>query len=92
MAKDMKNHIATMSVSLPKELKEHVKRRTRQDHYGTPSDYIRSLIREDIKKSEQGFLEKMLLEGLASGASTPMTSGKWKRMRSEVRSRVKESA
>ena len=86
----MKNHIATMSVSLPKELKERVKRRTREDHYGTPSDYIRSLIREDLKRGEQGFLEKMLLDGLASGASTPMTSAKWKRLRSEFHSRLKE--
>ena len=57
-----------MSLSLPKNLKEYVKERTLHTHYGTPSDYIRGLIREDMKR-----LEQELLKGLQSGKAIPMT-------------------
>jgi antitoxin ParD1/3/4 len=72
-----------MSISLPKNLKEHVKQRTMQAHYGTPSDYIRGLIREDLKRCEEERLEAELLKGL-SGAGIPMTKEAWKRMRAEA--------
>lgn len=83
----MKNtQITTMSVSLPKELKEHVKRRVRQEHFGTPSDYIRNLIRGDIKRQEQDRLETMLVEGLASGTPSLMSGSDWKKLRAEAAS------
>ena len=74
---------STMSISLPKNMKEHVKQRTIQAHYGTPSDYIRGLIREDIKRCEEERLEAELLKGL-SGEGIPMTKDAWKRMRAEA--------
>ncbi len=79
-----------MSVSLPKSLKEYIKRRTKQEHYGTPSDYIRSLVREDLKRSDQEQLEKMLLGGLASGQSVPMGNKAWSKVRTEVNARSKK--
>jgi len=79
------NQAATMSVSLPKHLKEYIKSRTRQDSFGTPSDYIRSLIRDDLKRHEQERLEKMLLEGMASGSGLPMTPSQWKKLHKEAR-------
>ena len=57
----------TMNVSLPEELKKHVKERVAEGHYSTPSDYVRELIREDLKRRSQESLEKLLLEGLSSG-------------------------
>jgi Arc/MetJ-type ribon-helix-helix transcriptional regulator len=75
---------STMSISLPKNLKEHVKQRTIQAHYGTPSDYIRGLIREDIKRCEEERLETELIKGLRSGKGIPMTKEAWKRMRAEA--------
>lgn len=83
-----KTHAATMSVSLPKELKEYVKQRTATEHYGTPSDYIRGLIREDLKKHKQDRLEALLLEGLSSGAATSMTKKDWQDLRTQVDKRV----
>ena len=73
-----------MSISLPKNLKEHVKQRTIQAHDGTPSDYIRGLIREDLKRHEQERLEAELLKGLRSGKSIPMTPQAWKRLRAQA--------
>jgi antitoxin ParD1/3/4 len=63
----MEHKTENMSISLPKELKERVKQRVREDHYGTPSDYLRSLIREDLRRCDQERLEQALLKGLDSG-------------------------
>ncbi len=80
-----------MSISLPKNLKEHVKQRTIQAHYGTPSDYIRGLIREDLKRHEQEQLEQALLQGLRSGKRIPMTAQAWKRLCAEAAERMQPS-
>jgi antitoxin ParD1/3/4 len=77
-----------MSISLPKNLKEYVKQRALQAHYGTPSDYIRGLIREDLKRQEEERLEQELLKGLRSGKNIPMTSQAWKRLGAEAAGRI----
>jgi antitoxin ParD1/3/4 len=73
-----------MTISLPEDLKQFVKKRSLTAHYGTPSDYIRGLIREDLKRLEQERLEEELLKGLRSGKGIPMTKDAWKRMRAEA--------
>jgi antitoxin ParD1/3/4 len=80
----MATRTSTMTISLPKDLKEFVKKRSSTAHYGTPSDYIRGLIREDLKRLEQERLEAELLKGLRSGKSIPMTKDAWKRLRAEA--------
>ena len=50
-----------MTISLPEDLKQFVKKRSLTAHYGTPSDYIRGLIRDD-------FFETVLALDLATGA------------------------
>jgi Arc/MetJ-type ribon-helix-helix transcriptional regulator len=78
-----------MTISLPKHLKEFVKERSLTAHYGTPSDYIRGLIREDLKHLEQERFEAELLKGLRSGKGIPMTQEAWKRMREEAAKLIK---
>ena len=76
----MEHKIENMSISLPRELKERVKLRVREDHYGTPSDYLRSLIREDLRHRDQERLELALLDGLESGRGIVIKSkGDWKK-------------
>ena len=82
---------STMTISLPKHLKEFVKEHSLNAHYGTPSDYIRGLIREDLKQLEQERLEAELLKGLRSGKSIPMTKQAWKRLRAEAAKRLQSS-
>ncbi|HEX3355707.1 MAG TPA: hypothetical protein VHS31_01905 [Tepidisphaeraceae bacterium] len=59
--------MASLNVSMPHELREFVAQRTKQTHHATPTEYIRSLVREDQKRAEQEKLEKLLLEGLDTG-------------------------
>jgi antitoxin ParD1/3/4 len=87
----MQRHSSTMTISLPEDLKQFVKQRSRTAHYGTPSDYIRGLIREDLKRLEEERLEAELLKGLRSGKGIPMTKDAWKRLKAEAASRVRAS-
>jgi Arc/MetJ-type ribon-helix-helix transcriptional regulator len=83
-----------MTISLPEDLKQFVKKRSLTAHFGTPSDYIRGLIREDLKRLEAERLEQELVKGLRSGNGIPMTKDAWKRLKAEAakRIRVKRSA
>jgi antitoxin ParD1/3/4 len=76
---------ATMNISLPDSLKEYVKERVEEESYSTPSDYMRSLIREDQKRRDEKRLEQMLLEGLHSGKKIRMTPKEWKKLWEEAR-------
>jgi antitoxin ParD1/3/4 len=59
--------MASLNISMPDELREFVAKRTKQTNHATPTEYIRSLVREDQKRADQERLEKLLLEGLDSG-------------------------
>jgi antitoxin ParD1/3/4 len=87
----MSRQTSTITISLPKHLKEFVKERSLTAHYGTPSDYIRGLIREDLKHLEQERLEAELLKGLRSGKGIPMTKEAWKRLRAEAANCIQTS-
>jgi antitoxin ParD1/3/4 len=75
---------ATMNISLPDSLKEYVKERVEEESYSTPSDYVRSLIRDDQKRRDEKRLEQMLLEGLKSGKKIHMTPKEWKKLWEEA--------
>ena len=80
----MQRHTSTMTISLPEDLKQFVKQRSLTAHYGTPSDYIRGLIREDLKRLEEERLEAELLQGLRSGKGIRMTAEKWQQLKAEA--------
>ena len=79
---------STMTISLPEDLKQFAIKRSRTAHFGTPSDYIRGLIREDLQRLEQERLEIELMKGL-KGEGIPMTPEAWKRMRAEAAQIIK---
>jgi antitoxin ParD1/3/4 len=79
---------STMTISLPQQLKDFVKERSRTAHYGTPSDYIRGLIREDLQRLQEEWLEAELVKGLRSGKSIRMTPQAFKQLRAEAAKRA----
>ena len=75
----------TMNISLPRELKEFARKRASEKAYSNPSDYVRALIREDQKRSDEERLEALLLDGLASGDAKALD---FDEIRREVRERL----
>ena len=73
-----------MNVSLPETLKEYVQERVAEGIYSNPSDYVRALIRSDMKRRGREELEALLLEGLNSGEPEEVTPEYQAKRRREV--------
>jgi len=84
----MKN-MATMSISLPDELKQYAEKKAKGGDFSTPSDYVRSLIRED-KEASWNRLEKMLLQGINSGEAIVDSKGSRAFLKIEAKRRLAE--
>jgi antitoxin ParD1/3/4 len=71
-------------ISLPESLIESAKIQAEEGQYGNVSDYVRSLIRKDVRQREEDKLERMLLEGVRSGRGIEVGSTEWKEFRKEL--------
>ena len=69
--------MTNMNVSLPETLKAYVEEQVSYGGYGTVSEYLRELIREDKKRKSQERLESFLLDGLDSGDPVAVTPEFW---------------
>jgi antitoxin ParD1/3/4 len=78
----------TMNISLPETMKEFVEVEVSEGGYNTTSEYFRALVRDAQKRKAEERLVALLLEGLESGESTPMTGKEWVDIREEVRRRA----
>jgi antitoxin ParD1/3/4 len=62
----------SLHISLPEGLKEYVCERVAEEHYGTASEYVRALIREDQKKRHgERRLEQHIETEVAHGLAEP---------------------
>ena len=80
--------MASMNVSLPEKLKDYVKERVNAGGFSNPSDYVRTLIREDKNRLAKERLENLLLDGIDSGEPTNMTVDDWKDAREVVKKKL----
>jgi antitoxin ParD1/3/4 len=83
--------MASLNISLPKTLREYIEAQVREGDYSTPSEYLRSLIREDQKRKAVGRIEALLLDGLASGEPIEVNQAFWNKKRSELTSRHRKT-
>jgi antitoxin ParD1/3/4 len=75
-----------MNISLSPALKAWIDRQVDAGEYGTTSEYIRHLIRQEQVMSSRGAIEAALLE--AAGAARPLTPARWKSMTKRARERL----
>ncbi len=78
----------TMNVSLPDTMRDYIEQQVKAGGYGSVSEYIRDLIRQDQKRKAKEHLETLLLEGLDSGTATSMSDGDWTEIRQAVRDKL----
>lgn len=76
--------MTSLNISLPEALREFVDDQVKSGGYGTASEYIRELIRQDQKRAAEEKLEALLLEGLDSGEPIEVTPEYWERKRREL--------
>lgn len=80
--------MTSINISLPDSMKAYIEEQVDKGGYSTVSEYFRELIRQDQKRKAAERLETMLLEGIDSGSSTPMTQKDWEDIRQSVRNRL----
>jgi antitoxin ParD1/3/4 len=86
---DIGGPVESMNISLPEPLKQFVDEQIAGGRYGSVSEYVRSLIREDEKRKAEERLEALLLEGLGSDESA-LTADDWASIRKEALARVRQ--
>lgn len=77
----MSNSMASLNISLPRSLKDYVAKQVKRGGFSTPSEYVRSLVREDQKRRAEENLEALLLEGVNSGESIEISPAYWEKKR-----------
>lgn len=82
----------SMNISLPESMREWIEEQVVADGYGTASEYLRALVREDQKRKAREDLERKLVDALESGEATEMTQADWAHIRSAVHERLKPKA
>jgi antitoxin ParD1/3/4 len=80
--------MSTVNISLPESMKAYIDEQVSTGGYGTVSEFFRDLIRQDQKRKAKESLETLLLEGLDSGASTPMSAQDWEEIRRAVQGKI----
>lgn len=80
--------MTTMNISLPATLREYVEHCVEEEGFGSVSEYIRQLVREDQKRKDQEKLEALLLERLHSGKSSPLTKRDWGDIRAALHTKL----
>lgn len=59
----------SFNITMPEELLSYVRDRTKEGGFGTPTEFMRHLIRKDQEGRAERELEKRLLEGVRSPRS-----------------------
>ena len=77
-----------MNISLPPTLKEWVEDQVNRRGFGTASEYIRQVLREERERQVRQRIDTALIEGIDSGQSTAMTAKDWNDVRQEGRRRL----
>ena len=78
----------SMNIALPEGMKDFVLQQVSEGGYSTASEYVRELIRADQKRKADERLETLLLAGLDSGKTTPLTRKDWADIRAAVHARL----
>jgi antitoxin ParD1/3/4 len=76
--------MTSLNISLPQSLKDFVENQVQQHGYSTPSEYVRELLRQDLKRRAEDQLEAMLLDGLKSGDPIEITPQYWESKRKSL--------
>ncbi len=72
---------ATLNISLPDTMKTEVEEIIATEGYGNTSEFFRDLVRNYLKERRERKIEDLLLEGINSGESTPLTKDDFEKIK-----------
>lgn len=74
----------TFTISLPPALRQWVEAQIQSGGYGTPSEYVRELLRNEQKRQARMAVEAKLDEAITSGPAVPVTDATWQESEKRV--------
>ena len=77
----------TMNISLSDALKRYVQKRAKEGHYSNPSDFVRTLIRQDQRRQAAEVLARELFADFVQ-ANPDVTPDAWEALHAEFRQRL----
>jgi antitoxin ParD1/3/4 len=77
-----------MNISLPPTLKKWVEEQVNRRGFGTASEFIRQVLRQEQDRQVRRRIDVALLHSIGSGASAPLTAQDSKDIRQEGRRRL----
>jgi len=85
-----RSDLAAMNISLPRTQRDFVEAEAARTGCTTTSEFVRRLINEAQQKAEQQDLERLLLQGLESGAAVEVSPEYWEQKREALRARHRD--
>lgn len=82
----------TLTITVSESLKAFVEAEVAAGHYTTADELIGTLLREAQKRKARERVDALLLEGLDSGESAPMTEQDWEDLRRNLQQNGSEGA
>lgn len=82
--------IATLNISLPDTMKTEVEEIIATEGYGNTSEFFRDLVRNYLKERRERKLEDLLLQGINSGESTPLTKSDFEKIKERGMQRLQQ--
>lgn len=69
--------LTSMNISIPTALRERLEKKLSRHAYGSASEYVRQIIRQDLERDAREQVETLLLEGVHSKKRIKVTP-KWR--------------
>ncbi|MEK7724620.1 MAG: ribbon-helix-helix protein, CopG family [Acidobacteriota bacterium] len=82
--------IATLNISLPDTMKTEVEEIIATEGYGNTSEFFRDLVRNYLKERRERKLEDLILDGIKSGESTPLTKEDFEKIKERGLKRIQQ--
>ena len=84
--------IATVNISLPDTMKAEIEEVIATEGYGNTSEFFRDLARNYLRERQERKIETLILKGLDSGDTTPLTKEDFERIKERGIKRLQQSA
>ncbi len=83
----MKGKIRSMNISLPETLRERLEEKLVRQAYGSASEYVRQLIRQDLERDAREKVEALLLKGVHAKRRIKVTPEWWQQKEARIHTR-----
>jgi len=84
--------LTSMNISIPAALREKLERKLARHAYGSASEYVRQLIRQDLERDARERVEALLLAGVRSKKRIKVTPEWWREKEAMIRPSARREA